>query len=518
MITITPNLTSDNLSSNLNARRTNIYNSNKMPDMVDCVSFSGSIKSSKFSRGFISALSETFDNFVCKITKSKEGLSEREVAKLQSQLEATEQELRMLEERKLQLGRLLDYDKLRKNGFSVGEIERFVQEDNLAIVNAQRYIEHDLELREHMFGYPANMTQDSAMTKYLRLRETELPLMNNCGDPYDAGNYLMDSKGYEQALLSKLFKHFGLDSEKCAKPWGYITTGGSESNKWGIHNGLRKFPNGRVYYSQSAHYSVGKSVKIGFDNSKNDITLIKHSEISLQPNSEKIDTDVLLSQIRENWRTNQEPAILLLTSGTTKTGAVDDVEFISKTLKAEDIPHYIHLDAALFGGIAKNQVDAPKAPNFEELGIDSISVSLHKYFGNHDVKSVVITREMPNAPKVDYIGQYDSTTAGSRTFNPFSSLQRVSETLDRTMPQEYSRNVARFESMLKQFNIEYSRAENSNIFVIDEPSARISQKYQLSDFEDNGKKKSHIIIFPYHKPEKMLELVSDLVKDVNIKN
>lgn len=486
--------------------------------MSEDVSFTGGIKPQKSVNGFISTLSDTFDFFINKIVKSEKGLSEREVASIRGQLEMTENELQRLQERRLQLGRLLDYDKLRKDGFSGVEVSRFAQEDDFAIVNAQRYINHDLELREHMFGYPANMTKDSAMTRYLRIRETELPLMNNCGDPYDAGNYLMDSKGYEQALLNKLFKHFGLDVEKGAKPWGYITTGGSESNKWGIHNGLRKFPNGRVYYSQSAHYSVGKSVKIGFDNSKNDITLIKHSEISLQPNSEKIDTDVLLSQIRQNWKLNQEPAILLLTSGTTKTGAVDDVEFISKTLKAENIPHYIHLDAALFGGIAKNQINAPKAPNFEDLGIDSISVSLHKYFGNHDVKSVVITRETPNAPKVDYIGQYDSTTAGSRTFNPFSSLQRVSETLDRTMPQEYGKNVALFESMLKQFNIKYSRAENSNIFVIDEPSVRISQKYQLSDFEDNGEKKSHIIIFPYHKPEKMLELVSDLIQDVKARN
>ena len=72
--------------------------------------------------------------------------------------------------------------------------------------------------------------------------------------------------------------------------------------------------------------------------------------------------------------------------------------------------------------------------------------------------------------------------------------------------------------MLKQFNIKYSRAENSNIFVINEPSVRISQKYQLSDFEDNGENKSHIIIFPYHKPEKMLELVNDLRQDVMIRN
>ena len=513
MITITPNLTTKNVSLN-----SNVKNNNITTRMSEDVSFTGGIKPQKSVNGFISTLSDTFNFFINKIVKSEKGLSEREVASIQGQLEMTENELQRLQERRLQLGRLLDYDKLRKDGFSGVEVSRFAQEDDFAIVNAQRYINHDLELREHMFGYPANMTKDSAMTRYLRIRETELPLMNNCGDPYDAGNYLMDSKGYEQALLNKLFKHFGLDVEKGAKPWGYITTGGSESNKWGIHNGLRKFPNGRVYYSQSAHYSVGKSVKIGFDNSKNDITLIKHSEISLQPNSEKIDTDVLLSQIRQNWKSNQEPAILLLTSGTTKTGAVDDVEFISKTLKAENIPHYIHLDAALFGGIAKNQVNAPKAPNFEDLGIDSISVSLHKYFGNHDVKSVVITRETPNAPKVDYIGQYDSTTAGSRTFNPFSSLQRVSETLDRTMPQEYGKNVALFESMLKQFNIKYSRAENSNIFVIDEPSVRISQKYQLSDFEDNGEKKSHIIIFPYHKPEKMLELVSDLIQDVKARN
>ncbi|MBR6723032.1 hypothetical protein IKL64_06220 [bacterium] len=513
MITITPNLTTKNVSLN-----SNVKNNNITTRMSEDVSFTGGIKPQKSVNGFISTLSDTFNFFINKIVKSEKGLSEREVASIRGQLEMTENELQRLQERRLQLGRLLDYDKLRKDGFSGVEVSRFAQEDDFALVNAQRYINHDLELREHMFGYPANMTKDSAMTRYLRIRETELPLMNNCGDPYDAGNYLMDSKGYEQALLNKLFKHFGLDVEKGAKPWGYITTGGSESNKWGIHNGLRKFPNGRVYYSQSAHYSVGKSVKIGFDNSKNDITLIKHSEISLQPNSEKIDTDVLLSQIRQNWKSNQEPAILLLTSGTTKTGAVDDVEFISKTLKAENIPHYIHLDAALFGGIAKNQVNAPKAPNFEDLGIDSISVSLHKYFGNHDVKSVVITRETPNAPKVDYIGQYDSTTAGSRTFNPFSSLQRVSETLDRTMPQEYGKNVALFESMLKQFNIKYSRAENSNIFVIDEPSVRISQKYQLSDFDDNGEKKSHIIIFPYHKPEKMLELVSDLIQDVKARN
>ena len=117
---------------------------------------------------------------------------------------------------------------------------------------------------------------------------------------------------------------------------------------------------------------------------------------------------------------------------------------------------------------------------------------------------------MPNAPRVDYIGQYDSTTAGSRTFNPFSSLQRVSEVLNRTTPEEYNKNIKIFELLLNEKNIPYTRAKNSNIFVIDRPCEQISKKYQLSDFDDNGVQKSHIIIFPYHKENVMKELINDL--------
>ncbi len=501
MITLTPN-------SN------NMYNKMQGRYFDKTISFTSHVDRNRSKANEV--IDSLFDTTVDKIVNSSRGLSSEDVWMLQSELKRVELEMHRLEEKRLQLGRLIDYDKLRKDGFSGGDVRRFVLEDDVTLDKAEEFLAKNNGLRENMFGYPANMTVDSAMTKHLRKMETELPLMNNCGDPYDAGNYLLDSKEYEKALLDKLFEHFGLD--KASKPWGYITTGGSESNKWGIHNGLRKFPDGRVYYSAAAHYSVGKSVKIGFDQSKNDITLIKHSEIQPRKGSEKIDTDVLLSQIRENWKTNHEPAIVLLTAGTTKTGAVDDIEFISKRLKAEKIPHYIHVDAALFGGIAHNQKNAPKGIDIAKLGIDSVSVSLHKYFGNHDVKSVVITKEPPNAPKVDYIGQYDSTTAGSRTFNPFSSLQRINETLDRKMPEEYSRNVKIFERILNEHNIKFAREENSNIFVIDQPSEYIYTKYQLSNFEDEGEHKSHIIIFPSHKESKMVELANDLasyIKTVN---
>ena len=508
MITITPDLENKNIKTYNKLAQ---YYSNKpvtKPFASQNPTSFGNISSEKATA---TIPVDSFDDPMQRIINSADGLSKSEEINIKSELAIVDAQIKILEERRLKLGRLLDYDTLRKNGFSTSEVRQFIKEDDQALKDADRFVTQTNRVREYMFGYPANMTEDSAMTKYLRRKESELALMNNCGDPYDAGNYLLDSKSYERALLEKLFDHFGLD--KTSNPWGYITTGGSESNKWGIHNGLRKFPEGRVYYSTAAHYSVGKSVKIGFDQSKNDITLIKHSEIPPQKGSEKIDTEILLSQIRENWKQNHEPAIVLLTAGTTKTGAVDDIEFISKRLDVEKIPHYIHVDAALFGGIAKNQKNAPRQLDMSKLGIDSISVSLHKYFGNHDVKSVVITKEPPNAPKVDYIGQYDSTTAGSRTFNPFSSLQRINETLDRKMPNDYSKNVKIFERLLNEYKIDFSRAEHSNIFVIDQPSEYVYSKYQLSNFEDEGEQKSHIIIFPSHKESKMVELVYDLAED-----
>ena len=151
----------------------------------------------------------TFKQGIDRIVSSSKGLSAEEVFQIRSELRRTELEMQKLENQRLQLGRLLDYDQLRKDGFSGFDIRRFVREDNATLQNAEEFLIENKKIKEYMFGYPANMTADSSMTKHLRKMETELPLMNNCGDPYDAGNYLLDSKAYERALLDKLFEHFG---------------------------------------------------------------------------------------------------------------------------------------------------------------------------------------------------------------------------------------------------------------------------------------------------------------------
>ncbi len=271
-----------------------------------------------------------------------------------------------------------------------------------------------------------------------------------------------------------------------------------------------------MYYSKAAHYSVPKSVKMNScsNNSTRTLNYFNSEVISTEQNSERINVKELISKIKNNWNTKREPAVILLTWGTTKTGAIDDVIKISNKLKSLKIDHYIHLDAAMYGGIAKNQTNAPVLPNMESLGVDSVSISLHKYFGSNNVNSIIVSKTKPVGEIVDYIGITDSTTSGSRTFSPFSSLQRIIDTLERKLPDEYSKNVKYLDKLLIDNKIKFYRELNSNTFVIDKPSDNICHKYQLSNFKDNnGKEKAHIIIFPYHRQKIIKELVEDLLQD-----
>lgn len=498
------------------------------------VSFQGKTLESKSLDAIENSLTSIFKRNLAKIKTKSLGLSVEERSGIIKKLKEIEERIKTISNIKLQLGRLLDYDDLKKDGVSSELISKYAIEDDEFIQHAEQFTDNHLKLREYMFGYPANMGADTAVMQRLRQLEANLSLINGCGDSYEIGNYSMDAKlDYEQPILNKIYAHLGLkppemrinevidtdgNTQKVVDfigPWGYITPGGSESNKWGITNGLRKYPNAVVYYSKAAHYSVPKAVKMNVVNNKETMSLhyVESEAISTSNNSEKINVEELISRVKSNWDSEHKPAVILLTWGTTKTGAIDDVAKISKRLKELNIDFYIHLDAAMYGGIAKNQVDAPVLPNMNELGVDSISMSLHKYFGSNGVNSIVIAKTKPTGEQVDYIGVTDSTTSGSRTFSPFSTLQRVVETLERKQPNDYNKNVLYFDNLLKEHNIAFSREENANTFIIDKPSDKICKKYQLSVFkDDNGKDKAHIIIFPYHKERIMREFVKNLGK------
>ena len=366
-------------------------------------------------------------------------------------------------------------------------------------IECEKFYQQNQRLRNYHFGYPANMLERTPLYNIFLEYERLGFLSNNCGDTFEKGNYRMDSKEIEKDILEMFAHKFGIDK----KPyWGYITSGGSESNSWGIENGFRFYPKGILYYSESAHYSIKKYAE-------------KYRSICIpqaSPTDEAINNNVLFEMVRSN----PNPVILVLTWGTTKFGSCDDVFQIISTLKKEGREFYIHVDAALYGGIPNNQIDAPII-KIDGEEIDSISVSLHKYIGVPFVKSVLLSTRKPNCEIVPYIGVTDSTTSGSRDILPFSMRQQVFDVLNLTDKGEYAKNINLFERLLNEQRIPYIRSGKGNIFVVDKPSDDLCQKYQLSTFEINvdGKKinKAHIIIFPYQVETIIFELVHDLSKE-----
>lgn len=385
--------------------------------------------------------------------------------------------------------------------------QTYFAQDEETRQQAQAYQSAFNALRPTFFGYPGNLNEDSPLVRHLRHLEAEMFYSNNAGDPFEKGPWSLDGKAYERKLLSLFMKRFGLDE---TSSWGYITTGGSESNTWAIRNGFRKFPDGRLYFCESAHYSVLKSVTNGSQ------ALFPYTLIPPTSNtSERIDTQKLFQTIAENYHKTKTPAILLLTWGTTRFGSIDEVRLIADHLKVTGIPHYIHVDAAFYGGIPANQIEAPVISTLADLGADSISISLHKFFGVPAINSVLLCKDKADGLEIDYLGQRDTTVSGSRSFPLFSATQRVKEILERSPEDTYCKNPQYFESRLKTIEYPYLRDGYANIFVIPRPSDSILEHFQLASFKSpDGKEDwAHIIVNPFHTQAEMDKLIETLGED-----
>ena len=436
------------------------------------------------------------------VFNKEDNLSYEQEERLKAQIKQIDEEISSLEEMRLKLGRLLDYNAVKNDGFSVEDIRAFAAEDEEYVEKINELYDKNLYMRDYMFGYPVNMQDYSYTSQYCRNLESRLYLMNNCGDPYQLGNYGMDGKEIEKQIVDTFAKIFGLTNDKY---WGYITTGGTESNFWALREGYCKFPNGKFYYSEDAHYSVDKFLS-------SSVSKFCCQKIDTDGQG-AIDVEKLKSAILEDKTSKDNGVIIILTWGTTCRGNVDDVKAITEFLLSEGIPYYCHLDAAHYGGIPQNQKSAPTLKNVVDLNVDSVSVSLHKYIGTARVNGVLLSLSRSRRNYVDYIGQEDSTFLGSRDYMPFSTLQRTREILHRTPPETYILNVEFFENELKVFGVSFERVADGNIFILDKPSDEICKKYQLASFKDTaGNDKCHVIIYPFHKRDIMKQLAEELAK------
>ena len=346
------------------------------------------------------------------------------------------------------------------------------------------------ELRPRSVGYPCNLNFDySALLPFLRYSP------NNVGDPFYDSNFQSNTHEIEREVIYTFADLMRLPRDLA---WGYVTSGGTEGNMYGLYLARELFPNGAVYFSQDTHYSVVKILRV---------LKARNIMIKSRDNGE-IDYD----DLRETIRINRDvPAIIMANIGTTMKGAVDDVGKVREILDDLAITDsYIHADAALSGMILPF-VDDPQPYGFD-AGFDSVSISGHKMVGSPLPCGVALTRRKyvaRIARSIEYVGVLDTTLLGSR--NAITPLI-MWYALERHGLEGYRQIVANCLAVaayaIDAFNdhgIPAWRNKNSVTIVFPKPSPDVVRKWQLAPYDDIA----HLITMPHVTRETIDLVVAD---------
>ena len=348
-------------------------------------------------------------------------------------------------------------------------------------------------VRKTNIGYPCNQDFD-----YSELAPFFAWSANNIGDPFGPSNYRLNTLEFERDVLVEFAR---LAQAEDGQWWGYVTSGGTEGNMYGLYVAREMFPDGICYFSEDTHYSVAKVLRLQHTRS----IMLKS-----QANGEIDYTD-----LRETLRIHRDaPPIIFANIGTTMKGAIDNIATIRGILEDLAITAaYIHADAALSGMILPF-VAEPQPWNFA-AGADSISISGHKLLGSPLPCGVVLARKKNVdriARSIEYIGALDTTIAGSRSaFGPLFLWYRL-RTLGTAGVTEIVRrslDLASFaEERLNDAGIPAWRHKNSVTVVFPRPPASLMEKWIIAPKRDIG----HIITLPHVTEAIITEFIADFLK------
>lgn len=345
-------------------------------------------------------------------------------------------------------------------------------------------------LRPRNVGYPCNQDFDfSELFRFLHFS------INNVGDPFAGTNYRLNTQEFEREVLAD-FARF-TEAPQGAW-WGYVTSGGTEGNMYGLYVARELYPDGICYFSEDTHYSVAKILRLQHT---------RNIMIKSLPDG-RMDLD----DLRETLRIHRDvPPILFVNIGTTMKGAVDDLAGIRAILDELAIAAaYIHADAALSGMILPF-VEQPQPWNFAH-GADSISISGHKMPGAPIPCGVVMARKAHVdrvARSIEYVGALDTTIAGSRSaFAPLLLWYRL-----RSLGEDGFRDMVRgclerAQGAVRKLNAQGIAAwchPNSVTVVFPRPPAQVMEKWIIAPKKDIG----HLIVMPHVTTAIIDEFVAD---------
>ena len=342
-------------------------------------------------------------------------------------------------------------------------------------------------------GFPGNQNFD--YSPLLPFFEYSL---NNLGDPFHNSIYRSNTHQIEREVIA----HFaGLTRIDPDLAWGYVTSGGTEGNMYGLYLARDRFPNGMFYFSEDTHYSVLKNVRV---------LNARYIMIKRQENGE-IDYDDLYEMIRVH---RDLPAVVMANIGTTMRGAIDDIVRIKQILDELLVTStYIHADAALSGMILPF-VDDPQPFGFDS-GIDSISISGHKLIGAPLPCGVVVTRKAyveRVGRAIEFVGAHDTTLSGSRSaLAPLMMWYALASYGNQGFRKVVAGMLDTAEHAVTRFNqhgIPAWRHRNSVTVVFPRPSAEVIGKWQMAP----EAQEAHIITMPHVTRGMVDELVEDCAR------
>ena len=346
------------------------------------------------------------------------------------------------------------------------------------------------EASSYALGYPVNFDFDyDEILPFLQYNA------NNVGDPFHGTNYRVNSHEFEKEVVAGFADLMRLDPEEA---WGYVTTGGTEGNMYGLYMARELHPQGVVYFSQDTHYSILKIMQV---------LNMRNIMIKSLDNGE-IDYEDLYETIRIN---RDVPVIIMANIGTTMKGAVDDLRKVRQILDDLAIRQsYIHSDAALSGMILPF-VDDPQPYGFDE-GADSLAVSGHKLIGSPIPCGVVLTRKEYVARisrSVEYVGVMDTTIPGSRNaWTPlvlWYALERFGKEGLADVVGEMLAVAEYAVQRLSDSGIPAWRNRNSVTVVFPRPHQDVVSKWQLAPYRDIA----HLITMPHVTRQLVDQLVDE---------
>ena len=330
------------------------------------------------------------------------------------------------------------------------------------------------------FGYPEVPENNDLST--LGVSGLAKLHLNNAGDPWVHGSAKMHTKEFEKEALGFVADLYGIADNY----WGYITSGGTEGNLYGMYMkreffGAKNQPS-VFLHSASSHYSIPKNARL-LQLETRVFACDRTGEMDYQ------DFKRILDEI--SAENTEKPGLSIIVNiGTTMTGAIDKVKKVAEVLNRIEWPSekiMIHADAALLGLIYPF---VEGNPSLFENGVNSIAVSGHKFAGTIHPCGVFLTKKELHTKAfgdhwIPYVGTEDTTISGSRNgflaLNLWYVLQKKGL---HGLAQEAKTCIDNAKYLAEQLREmrcpKVFMAPNQNIVVFGRPDDDIIQKYQLA--------------------------------------